>query len=327
MKTELLRTISFVRNFLFSLVNKEFLIFLFFLVLSGAFWLSMTLDESYEKEVAIPIKVVNIPKNAVVTTEIEDTIRVTIRDKGFAFLSYLYGDGIRPIAINFASYANKNTGKGNVPIADVQKMVYQRLSGASRITGIKPDRLDFYFNFGLSKRVPVRISGNILPAKNYYLASTNITPGMVTVYANKNMLDSVRYISTEELNITNFEDTVVRKVHLKKIRGVKAVPSTVRIRLSPDILTEESYDVPITVINMPQGKVLRTFPRSVMVKFNVGASAFRQIKFSEFSVLTNYKDLEEHPSDKCTLYLNSVPYGVRNARLAVTKVDYLIEQQ
>ncbi|HEY9551294.1 MAG TPA: YbbR-like domain-containing protein, partial [Prevotella sp.] len=81
MKAGLLRIISLVRNFLFSSVNKEFLIFLFFLALSGAFWLSMTLDESYEKELAVPIKMVNIPKNAVITTELEDTVRVTIRDK------------------------------------------------------------------------------------------------------------------------------------------------------------------------------------------------------------------------------------------------------
>lgn len=327
MKAKLLRIIPLVRNFLFSSVNKEFLVFLFFLALSGAFWLSMTLDESYEKEVAVPIKLVNIPKNAVITTEIEDTVRVTIRDKGFAFLPYLYGEGIRPVTINFASYANKNSGRGVVPIADVQKMIYQRLSGSSRITGIKPDRLDFYFNFGLSKQVPVRISGGILPAKNYYLASVNIAPEVVTIYASKDILDSVRYISTEEVNITNFEDTVVRKVHLKKIRGVKAVPAIVSIRLSPDILTEESYDVPITAINMPQGKVLRTFPRRVAVKFNVGASAFRYIKFNEFRVIADYKELENHPSDKCTIYLNSVPHNVRNARLSVTRVDYVVEQQ
>src|SRR3712207_1626519 len=123
MKAGLLRIISLVRNFLFSSVNKEFLIFLFFLALSGAFWLSMTLDESYEKELAVPIKMVNIPKNAVITTELEDTVRVTIRDKGFAFLPYLYGEGIRPITINFASYANKNAGKGSIPVSDVQKMI------------------------------------------------------------------------------------------------------------------------------------------------------------------------------------------------------------
>ena len=206
-------------------------------------------------------------------------------------------------------------------------MVYQRLDGSTRITGIKPDRLVFYLNFGLSKQVPVRISGGILPAKNYYLSSTNIIPEVVNIYANKDILDSVRYISTEEVNITNFEDTVVQKLHLKKIRGVKVIPTVVSVRLSPDILTEESYEVPITAINMPKGKVLRTFPSHVTVKFNVGVNTFRYVKFNEFRVITDYKELERHPSDKCTLYLNSVPHDVQDAHLTVTKVDYLVEQQ
>ena len=42
-----------VRDFLFSTANKEFLIFLFFLALSGIFWLFMTLDETYEQEVVM----------------------------------------------------------------------------------------------------------------------------------------------------------------------------------------------------------------------------------------------------------------------------------
>ena len=43
------RLASIFRNLLFSMFNKEFLIFLFFLLLSGAFWLVMTLNETYER--------------------------------------------------------------------------------------------------------------------------------------------------------------------------------------------------------------------------------------------------------------------------------------
>ena len=45
-----------IRNFLFSSANKEFLIFLFFLSLSGIFWLMMTLNETYEKEFKLPVR-------------------------------------------------------------------------------------------------------------------------------------------------------------------------------------------------------------------------------------------------------------------------------
>ena len=49
MKYRLTQIFKVVRNFLFSSVNKEFLIFLFFLFLSSVFWLMMTLNETNEK--------------------------------------------------------------------------------------------------------------------------------------------------------------------------------------------------------------------------------------------------------------------------------------
>ncbi len=316
-----------VRNFLFSSVNKEFLIFLFFLFLSSTFWLMMTLNETYEQEICVPVRLVNVPKNVVLTNEMEDTVRVTVRDKGFALVAYMYGDRIAPISVNFAAYANRQTGYGLVPSADLLKMVNQRFTGPSKVVQVKPDHLDFYFNYGLSRRLPVRMSGYVVPGRSYYLARTRFWPDVVTVYASKRTLDSLRFIKTVPINIVNFGDTVIQTVALEKIKGVKIVPNVVRIGLYPDILTEESIDVPVKAINMPDGKVLRTFPSRVKVSFTVGASMFRNVSADQFSVVVDYNELMEHPSDKCNIYLKSSPHGVRNARLQINQVDYLIEQQ
>lgn len=105
------------------------------------------------------------------------------------------------------------------------------------------------------------------------------------------------------------------------------VPSTVRISVYPDVLTEEAVEVPVTAINMPSGMVLRTFPSRVKVRFTVGASLFRTISPDMFRVVVDYEELIANPSDKCTLQLRSVPGTVSKARLDVNKVDYLLEQQ
>lgn len=324
---QLSRLYRVVRNFLFSSVNKEFLIFLFFLALSSIFWLMMTLNESYEQEICVPVQLVNVPKNAVITTDMEDTIHVTVKDKGYTLAAYIYGEGVRPIRINFANYANRQTGYGVVPAADVLKFIYQRFYTSTKVTQVKPDKLDFYFNYGISKVVPIRMSGYVVPSKAFYLAKTRFWPEVVTVYANKHILDSLQYVKTVPMNIVNFSDTVIQNVELAKIKGVKIVPSVVKIGLYPDILTEESIEVPVRAINMPEGKVLRTFPSKVKVSFIVGASMFRHVNAEQFSVVVDYNELAAHPSDKCNIYLHTSPHGVRNARLDIKQVDYLIEQQ
>ena len=316
-----------VRNFLFSSANREFLTFFFFLVLSSIFWLMTALNETYEREVSVPAYLVNVPKNVVITSDMEDTVRVTVRDKGFALLAYIYGEGVRPININFQSFVTRQSGYGVVPSQELMKMINQRFSGASKVVQVKPDRLDFYYNYGQSRQVPVKMAGIVVPGKSFYLARTRFWPETVTVYGSKQTLDSLRYVKTVPINITNFNDTVVKTVALEKIKGVKIVPNTVRIGLYPDILTEETIEVPVTAVNMPEGKVLRSFPQRVTVNFIVGASMFRSISSDQFAVVVDYNELIEHPSDKCNIYLRQCPQGVRNARLQMTQVDYLIEEQ
>ena len=316
-----------VGNFLFSSLNKEFLIFLFFLLLSGAFWLMMALNETYEEELKVPVRLVGIPRNAVMTDEPADTVKVTVRDKGFTLVTYKYGHWFRPLTFKFATYANEDQGHGAIPAADIIKQVQSQLYGSSKLLSVKPEKLDFYFTYGASKKVPIRFRGKISTSKSYYLAHTEFSPMMVTAYANKKVLDELKYVEIEPFNYRNLQDTIRRNVRLQKIRGVKLVPSTVRLSVYPDVLTEESIEVPVSAVNMPAGMVLRTFPSRVTVRFTIGASQFRMIRPEQFNVVVDYQTLAENPSDKCTLQLRSVPSSVSKARLELDKVDYLLEQQ
>ena len=321
------RTYETFRRFLLTVVNKDFLIFLFFLALSSMFWLILTLNETYEKDIDVPLQMTNVPKNVVLTTPLEDTVRVTVSDKGYMLMTYMYGDVIRPVTLNFGSYANQQTGKGTVPVADFYKHLYTQLYSSSKITSVKPERLEFYFNHGQSKRVPVKLAGRVEPGKSFYLARTLFWPDSVTIYAGKHMIDSIKAAYTEELDIVNLQDTVIREVSLQKLRGVKTVPEKVRIGLYPDVLIDESMEVPIVAVNMPEGRVLRTFPARVKVHFTCGVRTFRQIRPSQFRVEVDYQELSAKPSEKCELHLRTYPHAVLKAWLELTNVDYLIEQQ
>ena len=325
-ETGFVHILKLVRNFLFSWMNREFLIFLFFLFLSGAFWLLMALNETYEKEIEIPVQLVEIPKNVVLTSDTTTIVRVTVRDKGFSLLAYLYGNKINPISVKFRNYAKK-TGVGVIPQAELQKIMSRQLFSSSAILSMKPDKYEYFFNYGLKKRMPVRLIGKIIPGQSYYLSKITFSPDSVDIYASREMLDSIKHVNTEPLNIRNLTDTVIKDVALYKIKGVKYVPEKVKVSICPDILTEEKCEVPIEAVNMPEGKILRTFPSRVTVTFTVGASLFRTISPERFKVVVDYNELMAEPSDKCNIYLRSVPHGVRNARLSVAQVDYLIEEQ
>ena len=320
------RIFSFVRNFLSTIVNKEFLIFLFFLSVSGLFWLVITVTETYEREFSVPLRLVNVPKDIVVTSEVDDTVKVTIRDKGYILLAYKYTLTDDPISIDYKLHAPKDE-KSTVSTSELQKLIYQQLSKSSRIISLKPDRLVYYFTRGKSKTVPLRLNGRIVMGQSHYVSRIVFSPERVDVYARKSLLDSIHYAFTENMVISNLTDTIVRTVTLKKVLGAKFVPSEVKVTIYPDILTEAHVEVPITAVNMPAGKTLRTFPSRVKVLFVTGVGNVRNISANQFRVEADYSDIEAHPSEKCSLSIVGIPQGVRNPRLEISEVDYLIETQ
>ena len=316
-----------IREFLFTKTSKEFLLFLFFLVLSGIFWLSLTLNETYEREFAVPVSVIGIPKNAVLTSDEVDTIRVTIRDKGIVLVAYKYGDALSRIELPFRNYTHNN-GTGLIPASEIQKRIYQKLVSSSKITAIKPEKVEFYYNYGSKKQVPVRWSGRVIPEELYFISRVSYEPDSVTIFASEDKLDSINMVYTEQLNYANFRDTLTVDCNLAKLRAVKTVPDHVRIRFYTDVLTEERIsNIPIVGINMPEGKVLRTFPAKTSVSFVAGVSVYRNLKPEDFTVIVDYDEIRRNPSEKCRIYLKNVPSGISRAKLETTMVDYLIETQ
>ena len=314
------------KDFVFSRANREFLVFLFFLALSGIFWLLLTLNETYEKEYAVPVAITNIPKNAVLTSEETDTVKVTIRDKGYTLMTYLYGDIINKLNMNFHNYSHNN-GTGIVTSQDIQKQLYLQLASGSRITSVKPDKLEFFYNYGAKKKVPVRWSGRVIPEELYFISRVTFSPDSVLIYASDQKLDSINMVYTEQLNYANFRDTLRVACELSKIKGVKMVPDKVNVSFFTDVLTEEYIEgIPVKGINMPEGKVLRTFPAKVKVSFVTGVNVYRNLKREDFTVVADYRDIEKNPTEKCRLYLKEVPSGISRAHLATNYVDYLIEE-
>lgn len=305
--------------------NKESIIFLVFLFMSAAFWFVNALNETYEKEVSVPVSIDNVPKNVIITDGISDTIRVTLRDKGYSLLPYFYGNLIGELKVNYSITAKEN-GRGNVTTAELQKLLRQKLYASTKIIAIKAERLDYYYNFGLSKKVPVLFFSNIKTSESYYLAEASVMPDSITIYASQDKLDSIKEVRTQTYNAEDFHDTITAEVPIRSIRGVKIEPTKVKVKLIADMLTEQTLNVPVTTINMPKGFILRTFPTSVNVKVVAGRNKLPLVKPSNFKVVADYNGITNKPSDKCPLILLQVPKEVTNATLETKQVDYLIEK-
>ena len=316
----------YLRRFLLNSMSKQVFIFLFFLILSSIFWLILTLNDTYEREIKVSLQIKGIPNNVLLTSKENDTLRVTVRDKGWILLSYLY-ESPRSISISYKNY-DRGNGVGTVSANDLKRLVTQQMEMSTHISTIKPDRLDFFYNNGERKRVPVRWTGRVIPEHLYFISHVQYWPDSVDVYTSNEKLDSISVVYTEALNYVGFRDTLMVSSKLSHPKDVKVVPEQVRIGFFTDLLTEESLDgVPIKAVNMPAGKVLRTFPPKVKVHFVTGVTQFRTLRPEDFTVIVDYREISQDPSDKCNIYLQAIPQGISRATLDTKQVDYLIEDE
>ena len=172
----------------------------------------------------------------------------------------------------------------------------------------------------------MRWSGRVIPEEMYFISRVAYQPDTVLIYASREKLDSINIVYTEPLNFANFRDTLTANCELTKIKGVKMVPDHVQVTFFTDVLTEENIEgVPIKAINLPAGKSLRTFPAKVNISFVTGVSVYRNLKPTDFTVIADYNEIMDHPTEKCRIYLKNVPRSISRARLEINSVDYLIE--
>ncbi|MBR4553526.1 MAG: YbbR-like domain-containing protein [Bacteroidaceae bacterium] len=295
-----------------------------FIALAAAFWLAVSLNETYDVEIAVPLQLSDVPGNVVITTELPEELRITLRDKGIRLLPYLYGAGMKPIVISFRDHT-QTSGRCRINSSELLPQLAKQIANPTQIIQIKPDTLEYYFNFGASKRVPVRFDGNVQCQAGYFVAQTKLKPEFVTVYAPQSVLDTLRYVSIRQLHVTGARDTVQRKQPIATMRGMKAVPAMVNVSLICDRLTEKTVRVPIHAINFPGSRVLRTFPSMVDLTFKVGVSQYERIGAQHFVVALSYEDLIATNNNKVSLNVRSIPDGVSDIRITPATVDFVIE--
>ncbi len=299
---------------------------LFFFV-SAAFWMLQSLNETFDVELKVPLKLENVPPDVVITSDLPPELNVVVRDKGTVLARYIYGAEQVPVGVDYGDYdAEDVAGRMSVSLPDIQKKIQAQLLSSTHIVSIKPDTLECFFNKGAHKKVPVRLAGIVETSPEYYLRGVEFTPDSVDVLAPPAILDTITEASIAPVYLSDLSASEKTTVALHHMKGAKFIPDQVEMEALVDLYTEKTVEVPVFSVNFPGSKDLQTFPSKVKVTFRVGMSRFNEITADDFVLAVTYEELLENHSPKIRLRLKSMPSGVSNVRIDPAEVDYLIEQ-
>ena len=303
------------------------LIFLFFLALSSVFWMAMTLNDTLEKEVTVPIVVTHVPKDVYITnakdsTNLIDTLRVTLSDKGYTLASYVYGRGMQPITISYENIKNSG-GHFEYSSSDLKRILRQQLDNSTTIVSMKPEKVEVNFSHDKTD-VGVKFYGRVRAADNYFITDTIITPSTVTLYANSETRKKYTTVQTEYLSLKDLTETVTHQVKLRPVAGARLEPEQVTVTVQVDMLQDQQMKVPVTAIHLPEGMHLRTYPAKVEVRYVIASKKSNKVKESDFKVTTDYETIGTNP--KCKLTVTCSNPNVKSFALRDDSVKCVIER-
>ncbi len=321
------RFVEAIKAFLLSKRSREALVFTFFVIISAIFWLMMTLNDFYDLEVDFPIEIENVEDGTVIISELPEAIHVTLHDKGTELFGYYFRRHNPTVKVDFAA-RDKGGAYGHVNIshAEIQRLLTPLIDPSSRVVGIRPDTLEYFFTRGGMKRVKVAYRGGVQVRPELFIDRVYCDPDSVTVWGEAQFLDSLTVVPTVVMNFNDVNDDISRKIALMPMRGVKFDPAEVTLVIDVDKYVEKKVEVPIIGTNFPGGMTLRTFPAKATVSFNVGIKDYDLYTSDNFVITATYEELMDSPDSLLQLKLRSVPEGITQVKIMPEFVEYLIEQ-
>lgn len=307
-------------------LSKDILSFLFFLVLSASFWFVHTLDKERDTGILIPVQYVGIPLNVEITNSPPSEILLNIRDKGLSLLDYS-SNQVTPLTIDLSRNFN---AKGVILIGSDQlnSRIRRYLKSTTTVLEIHPDSISIQYEKLIKKVLPIKLNSKIELAPQYMFSDNiKLEPKEVTVFGTKEILDTLKSISTEFLESKNLNDTTNFRCKLTPIKLVHFSVKETNVKVFVEPFTERKVQIPIGILNCPENLSIRTFPAFVNVTYIVGLSQFNSLSPSDILVYLDYNDLKMSKQSKQILKIKNNTSHISNIRISPQEVEFILEQK
>lgn len=309
--------------------KKDVITFLFFLLFSFILWyMNTSSDDEIEKNYVIYTNYVGIPENIYIEEKLPDHIKYTLRGKRKELNKYKQSD---TITINLSNYLSSEESKVNnkVDISFLEIINTFIAKKTSELTPTETQPLSFSSAFKIlnTKNVPILLKENIKVESQYiFVDSIKIIPNNITILGPQSSLDTIQAIYVKPLHDTYNKSNKITSELIIPNPFVINTNNNVEISFLIDKSTEKSFDIPITLINVPENINIRTFPTSINIKFSVGIQNYNNVLPSMFEANIDYNTISNvsKTTQKVNIQYNSNIY-ITNLTYTPKEVEYVIE--
>lgn len=314
--------------------GKNILIFLVFLCVSAIFWLVLTLNDEYQRDISIPLEITELPDSVTLLSTPPQYINVSVRDKGSNLAKYQWGD-VPAIKVNYKDFVASDN-KLIVSQSQVNSMLHRYFGANSQILSVKPDSIALSYTSHPGVKIKVDLSAVVdVTAAPGYMVSRQpyCIPDSVTLFAPGALPRKLRSLTVETLSYSDLTDSVIVNATVSVPEGMRAVPDQVKVVMPVERLERKTRIVEVQVKNAPSGQAVTVTPSEVMVVYLVPASQ-RDKDTYPIHVTANYRERTTTSGDpKMPLSISILPdyynapqiYRVDNTDARIDSIEYVLE--
>lgn len=305
------------------MVRKDAFVFLLFVGLATLFWWGRAMSSQRDVEIKLPVQYTNVPAQVVFTQELPKQLVVVLRDNGRLLRQVQH---TKPtVTISLAEKLGPSDGTLLLSTDVVRQKIQDILPGSTTIQQIRPEEITSPYYVEASKQVPVKLCATWTMEQQYQLSIPPVLdPAVIYIYGPQELVDQVDSISTDSVFIDKVYDTVQRQLALQLPAGIRSNTTTTNVSWISETFTDKSFVLPIQVVNVPAGEMVRMFPKTVTVTARVGISHFSDVTADDFYAVCEYPQFSQE-----TLPVNVIcntPH-VTKIRANIREIEYIIERE
>lgn len=285
------------------------------------------MSESFVYDLEVKTNYIQIPDSLILTQESEEVLPIKIRANGFKLLRYQ----LSPKRIQLSLNALRQSGNRYFLTSDIlRRQISGQLASGSILVDLEIDTVFVALQKLNSKWVPVTADITLGFAQNFMLDSAlQVEPDRIRILGPKAEIDSVQDLKTVPLRLEDVQDNILLDLALvapKQLPNTRFSSETVRISGTVFRFTETLIEVPVTVVNLPETLLIKTFPPVVSVLCRGSVDALKNLDLLSFKIEADYAnpDLE---SGRLKLELVEYPARVNSAILQENSVEFIVRRQ
>lgn len=282
---------------------RSLLTFMIFVGIAALFWIILTLNDSVETGVMVNVKISNKPDSITFISDVPRHIHVEVRDKGTSLMRTAW---INKPTVNLDFRELAESGHLVCTRSDMLAALKESFGTNVSILSMSVDSLRLVYTDRPGKMIPVQVSVDARAKAGFVVYGTPVSdPRRVTAYGPREIIDTLTRVFTKSYLEKDLDQSISFVSELKGIKGVRLIPSSVKVSVNVEPLVVKEEVIPVTARNVPAGESLLLFPSRARVSYYVPMSEFSKEE-KPIRVIADYNELSLHMGERLPLRLEIV---------------------